>query len=755
MNYPKGIIFILLVLWSSMVWGGESKQQVLPTYDEVIRAKTDLWGEAALRQENGASYEFFEKLLPPLRYVNATFKHYPIVLSAPKNPNKARFVSNGSGINLTAHTTHGWKDVGFPVSFRVGDREEIYGGDLRRLDGPHFADGFLPVVQLNYREYDGVYGQEAFLSTDPAFADNAAVFVKFSLDQGKTGKVTAQIKLDGRMKYDKKSLLDEKGNVLLLAGGDWQWDEKWRFVQANITPGEDLFLVVFTQPMEKEKLPNFFLTGDSYQQHRERTIMTWRDLLARGMQVQTPEKIVNNAWRSHIIGDYLLIRDNQMCYSAHNQYERVYILEGGDAVRSLMYWGQFDDARQLMLSIIDPVKVKKGLKYHQAGLKLSMLSQYYWQTRDSDYVNSIRDHWAGEVDCIMNERDPNNGLVPPERYAGDIDLRVDSLRSNALAWRGLRDAGVMLDEMGQKDQAGRIAAAAQEYRKAILAGVDKYTRRDVDPPFIPMAFGGVEEPYDAISDSVMGAYWNLIAGRVLGSGVFPPGTEQEKWLIDYIHRHGGLCMGMIRFRSSGDWWDSRANLDDLYGARYVATLLRNDDVERALVSFYGKLAQGCTRDTFIGGEGTCLTAFDEYGRQISLPPNSSSNSFFLRMLRHNLVQDWDMNDDGKPDILRLMYATPRRWLMDGQTIKVERAPTAFGEVSVVMRSELKKGEVIAEVTAPPRPCPKMLLRARVPEGWKITTASVKGSTLPVDANGAVDVTGRTGKFVISFKVVQE
>src|SRR5947209_19514221 len=42
----------------------------LPGPEEVIAAKVDLWGEAALRQPGGPTYEFFAGLLPPLRYVD-------------------------------------------------------------------------------------------------------------------------------------------------------------------------------------------------------------------------------------------------------------------------------------------------------------------------------------------------------------------------------------------------------------------------------------------------------------------------------------------------------------------------------------------------------------------------------------------------------------------------------------------------------------------------------------------------------------
>src|SRR5262245_4670965 len=119
----------------------------LPTPKEMAEATADVWGEAALRQPDGPSYEFLEDLLPPVRYVNTDFRHYPIVLSAPAAAVKARWVSNGSAVNARANKKPMWREVGVPVSFRVGDRGEPFGDDLDRLDGPRYADGWLPVVR--------------------------------------------------------------------------------------------------------------------------------------------------------------------------------------------------------------------------------------------------------------------------------------------------------------------------------------------------------------------------------------------------------------------------------------------------------------------------------------------------------------------------------------------------------------------------------------------------------------------------------
>src|SRR4051812_11186389 len=124
---------------------GEEPPAPLPTPAEMASSLRDFWGDAALARPDGPSYEFFKDLLPPLRYVNTAFKHYPIVLSAPAGSVKVRWVSNGSGVNARADKKPMWKEVGFPVLFHVGDPSEPFGAATERLDGPRYREGYLPI----------------------------------------------------------------------------------------------------------------------------------------------------------------------------------------------------------------------------------------------------------------------------------------------------------------------------------------------------------------------------------------------------------------------------------------------------------------------------------------------------------------------------------------------------------------------------------------------------------------------------------
>ena len=725
-----------------------SMSEKLPDVHEVIASKTDLWGNAAMQEKNGASYEFLADLLPPLRYVNCLFRYYPIVLSAPGGLHKSRLLSNGSGINSLASIPYNWHEVGFPATIRVGDREGLFGTDLRRLDGPHYESGYLPIVQFEYVEGGVTYEQEVFAPVDPSLAEKGTVFLRMGAKKGNEGEVAVHIGQKGALVEKDNVLCSAEGYPLVWHDGSWRWENISRSLKTTAAECPRT-LAIFGEV--GPEVPSDALSPQVYEEHRQECVKTWETLLSKGMQVQVPETMVNNAWRSLVIGNYLLLRDDVMCYSAHNQYQKLYEAEGGEAVRSLLLWGFGGDVRAMIPPLLD--YTRRGLEYHQAGLKLQHLAHYFWLTGDAEFVREQKDRWRPEVERILNDREAETGLFPREQYCGDIHDPVYALKSNTNCWRGLNDFAAVLREIGDLDGAEQLWKSAREFRKAIWAAVDKSADHDVSPPFIPNALFGEEGSYDVLTSCKLGSYWDLISPYIIESGAL--GREREQWMLETLQQHGGICMGMIRCRPNGWFWASKSNLDDLYGRRYTQTLLRNDEVEKALVSFYGKLAHGMTRDTFIGAEGTCLVPLDDFGRQMYLPPNSASNAFFLWMLRYLLVQDWDTSEDGKPDTLRLMFATPRRWLEDGKRIQVERAPTAFGEVGVTMESRLSEGEVVAQVQAPRLKPERTFLRARVPEGWEVVSATVEGQDYPVDRFGSVDISSSSGTFTVRFQTSRQ
>lgn len=735
------VLFGLFVLLAVSVHAAK-----MPKVEDVLASRTDLWGDLAMKQPNGASYEFFAGLIPPLKYVNADFRYYPIILSAPDGePAKFLLVSNGSAINPPPKLGT-WKDnIGARVSFHVGADATLFGSDPKLLDGPRYVDGYLPIVRNTCFVNSLPIEQEVFAAVDPGYAKHGAAFVRFS----GMGEVRARFSEAGTM-CRQGLLLNSRGEAICRFSKDWTWNSDRSDLVCDLKPNQQALLILYVRPATGN--PDTELTPALYSRQREQCIAAWQAVLARGSRLETPEPVVNNAWRSLVIGTNMLLRNGDLLYSWGNQYETMFEAECGDAAIGLLQFGQASSVREMLVPFLD--FQQGGLLYHNAAYKLQLLEQYYWLTRDLSAMGDTRPKWERELAIITDGRERDSGLMPKERYCGDIPDLIYTLNVNAASWRAVRDLCPLLIALGEKDESGRLSKLAVDYRKVILKAVEASIDRSQDIPFVPVALFGAEKAYPDITATMNGSYWNLMIPYVLGSGVFSDDSGTNQSIIRYIQQHGGLAMGMIRFDQHSGLFANEKGVDDLYTLRYAAALLRYDDPERALVSFYGKLAHGLTRDTFIGGEASSLVSADGLGRDTYLPPCSSGNGFFLQTLRRLMVQDWDMDDDGTPETLRLMFATPKRWLEDGKSIEFTEAPTAFGEISVDMRSDLAHGKVIAKVACPPHAPKSMKLRARVPEGWNVDAASVGKKKLAVDAQGTVDITGQSGRITVSFTVTR-
>ena len=586
-------LLCLLCLSASFAAAQEPhKSSEAPSLAEAIAAKNDLWGELAMRQPNGASYEFFEPLLPPPRYVHADFRYYPLVLSAPSALTKARLISNGSGVNLRGGS-RSWQDVGTAVVFRVGPDEFRFGDIRERLSQPALAEGWLPIYEITYRHPSPVGSQslvpidqkptqpegeryriEAFVSTDAALAENAVVFVRFSLAAGAQGVITVQLDSPPSGQFASGEIRDAAGQTIVLFDRTWKWERQG--AHAQLAAGTSATLAIATRPLAAQSLT---FDETTYARHRDLTAGDWTKLINRAAQVQVSEQRINHAWRNLLVQNLMLTSGDRMLYSAGNQYEALYEAEGSDAALAMLAWGLEDDARRMFVPLLD--FSRKGLENHQAGLKLNDVICYWWQTRDSAWVREMRPRIEREVERLLASRDPVTGLLPKERYCGDIATPVHSLSVESKAWRALRDLPPVLRGIGEAEFADRVAKAESRLRPQIKAAVMGSFRHETSPPFLPNALLDKESVHDPITATRIGSYWNLVINYAIGSRLFPPGSLEEAWIPRYLETHGGLCMGMIR--SGGgefNFWTGSDRVNPLYGTRYVLDVLRRDDPER-------------------------------------------------------------------------------------------------------------------------------------------------------------------------------
>src|SRR5262249_41566286 len=200
------------------------------------------------------------------------------------------------------------------------------------------------------------------------------------------------------------------------------------------------------------------------------------------------EPVVQNAWRSHVVGNFMIAVGDRMHYSAGNAYDHLYEAECGDAVRALLLYGFTDDAQRMIGPLLD--FNRQVTRFHVAGHKLQLLAHYYWVTRDSEYLREKQKVWEPVIDFIVTSRQTSNGLLPPDRSAGASAQTVYSLSPTATCGRGLRDRAAVPGDLGRRERAERLAVEAKAFRAAILDAGAKSEGRDAKPPFLPIALLG-------------------------------------------------------------------------------------------------------------------------------------------------------------------------------------------------------------------------------------------------------------------------
>ena len=135
-------------------------------------------------------------------------------------------------------------------------------------------------------------------------------------------------------------------------------------------------------------------------------------MLGKGATLETPETVVNNAWRATTAANFAIVTGNTVNYSAGNAYLTEYITEGSRTVGAFMLFGFVDESQPMLLSLLDHDIPEH--KYAVTGWKLRTLAHYYWLTRDAEFMRANRHRWEPLVKLIVDNLDPKTGLTPKD-----------------------------------------------------------------------------------------------------------------------------------------------------------------------------------------------------------------------------------------------------------------------------------------------------------------------------------------------------
>lgn len=732
--------------------------------NQALLAKRDVWGEELMARPDGVTYENIKDLLRPMTlvgdYVTTSGVHY-VVFGEPSSvtggDDCALHVADGSEIISRHHKT------GRRTVFYVGENgDERFGQNLDKLCEPRLVDDYQPVLLSEYRDAHGViHGQESFVAHIPETASLVS-FIKFVPTRMRAGEAVKktllrvkvgepEVHLDGN-----RLVKDGKTYLLFTPGAKYTAPFLTYHIDLEVDPTPIIHIVRLNQPAE---CAVFVPDEKRFETARRKLCDDWNQRLATGAQIEVPEKLVMDCMRNLLIQNLFMT----WRYSIGNAYESWYPHESGDALKVLGEYGfqeHYRDNMQMLIPLVFRGEDERMMEY---GQKLFYIAHYTLLTRDQSIIDANRTRIKSWLDAMVAKMaDDPHGLLGRTR-AADIHTHRYYSNHQANGWRGLRDMAVVYSQLGYDDESCQFAAAARDLKRAFLVAFNaaKFEFPDGSLFFPKVIVDNFSKPYDVITDSRLGSYWNLSVSTSLRSGILTQTGEEMRKVLLYLFRHGGRFLGMTRFnyypeqvgdsREGGLPGYKTTGVDNVYGLGVIDALAEQDEADQIVLSFYGKLAHGMTRGTFISGEGdTCGVVPGEFYRTLYLPPNNTNNALFLKTL-HDMLVFTQVDALGAPANLLLAHFTPRAWLESGKKIRITAAPTLFGEFSFHIVSKLESGLIEVDMVCPQRnPPEKLVLRLRTPGTKMIAKVQVNGLDYDrFDKRGeTIDLSGKTGQLTI-------
>ncbi len=647
------------------------------------------------------------------------------------------------------------------VSFRVGNDTVPFGRVKEENVSRFLLDGYLPVVTTTY-SYDGVqYEETVFGYSENQSTENPQVaFIRMSISNPSAvkketklsvsfRKITGKkdIPLSYQLKKEGGNLLDPDGKVVFFSG-----QEEGKLEDNTLTFGITL------DPRQEKKMYFSFphlpvtasnqgiLSNPSYDVALEEVRQFWQGVMDRGMQVNVPEEIVNNAYKTWLINNFILAEEDKSrdYYEVHDAafaYEFVFGYAAALSMNTLITRGYFEEAKKyadMFIKLTWPNGGFSGERLfvpHQNGGIIYMICQLYRVTNDEEWFKKVVPQVIRSCNLIIEDRSGNKimkngqkpvtyGLLSPYRYCEDEvgkSTIVQEYLGNAWCWAGLEQASKALAQLGGEylKESVRLKKEADEYRADIFSSMEKAMIKENGLTFLPVAVSDTI-PYKSLQESVFSHYYNILSPRLLESEIFDTDDAKIHLIPDFLEQRDGLILGLSR-------WYGFGGIDPHFISGYALTNLRLNDIDKFLLTFYSLLSYGMARETFSTQE--CSFIIDgtaNYGNvgpehwYSSRQPHLHSSSEMIRLLHMLLLKE-------EKDEVWITWGTPRKWLEDGKKIEVRKIQTSYGPFDFIIKSRVSEGYIQADLKTSLRESPAVIrLKLRHPEGKTIRKVEING-----------------------------
>jgi len=416
-----------------------------------------------------------------------------------------------------------------------------------------------------------------------------------------------------------------------------------------------------------------------------RTRAYWRGLLDGAARIEVPCRKATDALRAaHVC--QLIANDHGELHGGEGFYDQFYIRDGGYQIMELEEAGLPDAARNAVEHYLrrqrgdGRFETQRG-QLDANGQALWVLWQYYKITGDRPWVAKVYPQMRRAADWVTKARrqagadSPLAGVLPAAVADGEHlwDGKHHIVGYDLWNLRGLLCTADVARELGKTDEADELLKEARLYRAAI----DAACRRTGVAHFPP-------------SWEKAGTHWGNTE-TLWPTELFARDDPRVAALIEHARRRhgGGFVEGTIL-------WLGRPDAIHPYMGAYttMASLVRGEH-EQVVEDFYWYLLHSTATHAFPEG----IYYKRRFAWNDTIPHVTGASNYAL-MLRHMLLHE-------SGDELHLLAAVPDWWLGPGKEIRVERAPTHFGQISFVVRGAAEG--VRLELQPPKRQPPERIV----------------------------------------------
>lgn len=490
----------------------------------------------------------------------------------------------------------------------------------------------------------------------------------------------------------------------------------------------------------------------------------WNATLAPAMQIQTPDRLLNDIIRSSQVRCLIAARNE-----ADGQRVAAWIAamhygplesEAHSVIRGMAFFGHEDFSQRSLVFFIHRYNTNgfltTGYTTFGTAWHLWTVGEHYQLYHDQAWLRAAAPELARVGEWIVrqtektkaavaadvrrrNESSPNPevrlltsaatpefGLMPPGVLA-DWNAFAYHFANNAYYYAALRELGAMLAEIHDPRGAGFTEHAAQlrantlrAYRWTQARSPAVALRNGAWTPHYPSQVHSPGALADFFPGQDAGRSWcydvEIGAHQLVPTGVMEPNTREVERMLEHMEDVQFLADGWFDYPAAtnrADWFNLGGfSKVQPYYTRNAEIYALRDDVKPFLRSYFNSLAAMLNREV--------LTLWEHFNHSGAWD-KTHETGYFLHQTREMLIQE-------RGNELWLAPLITSNWLADGMSVAVTNAPTRCGRVSYRITSHVRDGVIEAQIEPPTRSMPKaIVLRLRHPDGKALLAVTVNGN----------------------------